>query len=66
MLVITRKAGENVLIGSDIKIVVTRTDYDSVRLAISAPQNIPIFRGELVENDEELQELFQIKKSPPR
>lgn len=49
MLVLTRKTGENILIGDDIEIIVTKADYGSVRLAIVAPREIPIARGERVD-----------------
>lgn len=48
MLVLSRKTGESVYIGNDIKIVVTRVEKNgSVRLAISAPQEITIHREEI-------------------
>lgn len=50
MLVLTRKTGQNIFIGDNIEIIVTKTDYDSVRIAIVAPRDIPISRGELLPN----------------
>ena len=48
MLVLSRKAGESVYIADNIKIVVTRVEKNgSVRLAISAPQEITIHREEI-------------------
>jgi len=47
MLHIIRKAGEEIRIGDDIRIVVTRTRSGSVCLSFEAPEEIPIFRGEI-------------------
>ena len=47
MLVLSRKAGESIFIGDDIQIVVIRIEQNSVRIAVSAPPVIPIFREEL-------------------
>jgi len=47
MLVITRKIGQTVFIGNDVEVTVTRIDPRKVRIAITAPKEIPIFRGEL-------------------
>lgn len=47
MLVLTRKADEQILIGEDIKITLVRVRGNSVRLGIDAPRNVRIVRGEL-------------------
>ena len=47
MLVLSRKVGENIHVGENIVITLTRIDRDQVRLSINAPREIPIFRGEL-------------------
>ncbi len=49
MLVLTRKIGERILLGDDIEIAVVSLRRDSVRLAISAPKQVSIYRSELVE-----------------
>lgn len=47
MLVIGRKPGEYVLIGRDIKVEVVRSSQGELRLAIRAPSDMRIMRGEL-------------------
>lgn len=47
MLVLSRKAGERILIGDDIVITVVRTGRDVVRIGIDAPTDIKIIRKEL-------------------
>ncbi len=77
MLILRRKEGETLLIGDDIKIMVMDTSDGGVRLAIDAPKEIPILRGELVRamdanrdaaNEEarpqELQELLNVLEKP--
>ncbi|MDX9872629.1 MAG: carbon storage regulator [Clostridia bacterium] len=49
MLVLGRKPGEYVLIGEDIKVKVVMTDNGALRLAIEAPKDISIVRGEVYE-----------------
>ena len=49
MLVISRKASESILIGDNIEIVVSEISGDRVKIAINAPRDIPILRGELAE-----------------
>ena len=49
MLILQRKTGESIRIGNDIRITVTDTSGDKVKLAIEAPKYIPIAREELVE-----------------
>ena len=48
MLVLSRKQNESILIGNDIKIVVTKIEGDRVRLAIKCPKAIPVFRSEVL------------------
>lgn len=47
MLVLSRKSGERILIGSDIKITVIRIGPNSVRIGIDAPGHLNIVREEL-------------------
>ena len=47
MLVLTRKADEQILIGDDIKITLVRIKGGSVRIGIEAPREIRVVRGEL-------------------
>ncbi|EHQ89677.1 carbon storage regulator [Desulfosporosinus youngiae] len=49
MLVLGRKPGEYVMIGNDIMVKVVKSDYGDLRLAIDAPKDTPIIRGELFE-----------------
>jgi len=47
MLVLSRKAGEKVQIGNGIVVTVTRISGGRVTLAIEAPHDVRILRGEL-------------------
>lgn len=47
MLILTRKAGESILIGDDIEVVITSIDQNKVKVGIKSPSNIPIYRQEL-------------------
>jgi len=47
MLVLSRHAGETILIGDTIVVAVAEIQGDRIKLAIKAPQEIQILRGEL-------------------
>jgi carbon storage regulator len=47
MLVLSRKAGQELLIGDDIRITVNRVSGNRVTLGISAPEHVRIIRSEL-------------------
>ena len=49
MLVLGRKPGEYVRIGDDIIVKVVRSEDGDLRLAIDAPKDITIVRGEVYE-----------------
>lgn len=48
MLILQRRSGESIRIGDDIEITIVSTEGGRVRLAISAPTDVPILRSELV------------------
>ena len=47
MLILTRKPGESIMIFDDIEIQVLSVGFDKVRLGISAPRRVPVFRKEI-------------------
>ena len=47
MLILSRKVGETICIGEAITIKVTAASKGRVRIAIDAPREIPVLRGEL-------------------
>ena len=49
MLVLTRKLGEKIVIGDSILIKVLKISNNKVRLGIMAPEEVPIFRHEVIE-----------------
>lgn len=53
MLVLTRKAGESIVIGSQISITVLEIQGRQIRLGIDAPGEIPVHRGEIYERIKE-------------
>jgi carbon storage regulator len=49
MLVLTRKVGEEIVIGTDIHVMVVAVQGDTVRLGVSAPKDIVVDRQEVAE-----------------
>ena len=47
MLVLTRKADEQIMIGDDITVTVVRVRGNKVRIGIEAPRHVRVMRGEL-------------------
>ncbi|MET8149254.1 carbon storage regulator CsrA [Actinoplanes sp. NPDC049668] len=47
MLVLTRKAGESVIIGDDIVITVLEARGDLIRIGIQAPRDVQVHREEV-------------------
>lgn len=49
MLILTRRAGERLLIGDDIVVKIIRIDGGQVRVGIEAPDNVRIVREEIAD-----------------
>jgi carbon storage regulator len=47
MLILTRRSGEKIMIGNDIKITVMDFIKNQIRIGIDAPKNISIHREEV-------------------
>lgn len=74
MLILTRKPGESIAIGNNIKVTILSIAGKQVKVGIAAPDNIPVFRDEIYKKiqsenvrssltlKEDLQELTRIIK----
>ena len=47
MLALSRKQGESIVIGNNIEITVLEAKGDQVKIGISAPKEVPIYRKEI-------------------
>jgi carbon storage regulator len=66
MLVLTRKTNQSIMIGDDIEISVLSTSGEKVRIGISAPRSVPVFRKEIyVEIKQGDVEIKQGDAAPP-
>ena len=65
MLVLSRKAGQSLVIGGNVKVIVQRVSGNRVALAIEAPSEVSILRGELQEVRSEFQEEAEDSNEPP-
>mgnify|MGYP002624893230 CR=1 FL=1 len=60
MLVLSRKVGERINIGDDIMVEVRRISGNRVTLALKAPRDVRILRGELEQAAREFQTVTEV------
>ncbi|WP_339179826.1 carbon storage regulator CsrA [Paenibacillus sp. FSL R5-0701] len=53
MLVLSRKKGESIIIQDNIEVTILSVEGDTVRIGISAPKHIDIFRQEVYQSIQE-------------
>lgn len=49
MLVLTRKPGQGIMVGDDVRITLVEVKGDTVRIGIDAPRSTKVYRQELYE-----------------
>ena len=55
MLVLTRKTNQSIMIGDAVEISVLAVSRDKIRLGITAPRDVPVFRKEVYPSIQEEQ-----------
>ncbi|MDP5275886.1 carbon storage regulator CsrA [Chengkuizengella axinellae] len=50
MLVLTRKTGQSIMIGDEIELTIIEAEGETVKVGISAPKEIQVYRMELYES----------------
>lgn len=63
MLVLSRKAGETIIIGENIKVTTVEIRGNKVRIGIDAPSDVPVNRCEVLEAIKNAKELKADKKA---
>jgi carbon storage regulator len=53
MLVLTRKTNQSIMIGDEIEVSVLAVSRDKIRLGITAPREVPVFRKEVYLSSQE-------------
>lgn len=65
MLALARKTGESIVIGDEIEITILEIKGEQVKIGISAPKSVPIYRKELyLQIQEANQEAASISVTP--
>ncbi|MHB0874954.1 MAG: carbon storage regulator CsrA [Anaerolineae bacterium] len=49
MLILTRRAGESIVIDKNIRVTVLAVDGERVKIGVDAPRDIPVVRQELLD-----------------
>ena len=68
MLILTRRAGETVMVGSDITITVLGVKGNQVRIGINAPKDVAVHREEIyerIQSEKSAKESEQAEQAEP-
>jgi carbon storage regulator len=49
MLILTRKVGQTVIVGNDVRVTIVAVKDNQIHIGISAPKQVPIRREEIYE-----------------
>jgi carbon storage regulator len=63
MLILSRKAGDSLMIDGGVRIVVLGVEGNSVRLGIDAPTDVRVMRGEILKQVERENERARVSLS---
>lgn len=47
MLALSRKANESIIIGNDVEVTILEIKGDQVKVGITAPKSVPVYREEV-------------------
>ena len=47
MLALSRKANESIIIGNDVEVTILENKGDQVKIGITAPKSVPVYREEV-------------------
>ncbi len=67
MLILTRKIGEAIAIGEDVKITVLGIQGKQVKIGITAPEKVSVYREEIFRKiqNENVKASMSLKEDPP-
>lgn len=63
MLILTRRIGETLVIGKDVKVTVLAVKGNQVRIGVDAPKEVPVHREEIYQRIQ--QEQSQVTTTAP-
>jgi len=66
MLVLSRKIGETIRIGSEVELVVLKVERGRVKLGFAGPRDVAVRRGELEDSQGATDAVAAVREAPAR